>query len=294
MKRLQKLLPFFALLLMLGAGLFAAFQPAGAQSSRDYDDILDRIEQIEKELRTLQRSAARGKLPVTSGTRAIMLPSDQPPLLANLEIRMSQLERELRNLTGRIEELVNRQDILEREMDLFRKDVEFQLREGRDDGTLLKETIPGETPSTSLSLPANQGATPPSLTLPSGDPASQYDFAFSQLKRGDFTTAEAAFEAFLEAHPDDALAGNAQYWLGETFYVRKDYPRAAEAFLKGFQNYRDSNKGPDSLLKLGMTLSAMDKPEEACAAFAELENRYPEAIPAIKEKTEAQKERLGC
>ena len=294
MKRLQKLLPFFALLLMLGAGLLAAFQPAEAQSSRDYDDILDRIEQIEKELRTLQRSAARGKLPATGGTKAIMLPSDQPPLLASLEIRMSQLERELRNLTGQIEELVNRQDILEREMELFRKDVEFQLREGRDGSTPLEETLPGETASSSLNLPQNQGATQPAVTLPSGDTASQYDFAFSQLKRGDFLAAEAAFEAFLEAHPEDTLAGNAQYWLGETFYVRKDYPRAAEAFLNGFQNYSDSNKGPDNLLKLGMTLSAMEKIEEACAAFAELENRYPEAIPAIKEKTEAQKERLGC
>ncbi|MEE8258435.1 MAG: hypothetical protein V3R20_01945, partial [Sphingomonadales bacterium] len=199
MKRLQKLLPFFALLLMLGAGLLVAFQPAEAQSSRDYGDILDRIEQIEKELRALQKSAARGKLPATRGTKAIMLPSDQPPLLASLEIRMSQLERELRKLTGQIEELVNRQDILEREMELFRKDVEFQLREGRDGSTPLEETLPGETASSSLNLPQNQAATQPAVTLPSGDAASQYDFAFSQLKRGDFLTAEAAFEAFLEA-----------------------------------------------------------------------------------------------
>ena len=67
-----------------------------------------------------------------------------------------------------------------------------------------------------------------------------------------------------------------------------------EAFLHGFQNYSASNKGPDNLLKLGMTLSAMEKMEEACAAFAELDARYPEAIPAIKEATTRQKERLGC
>ena len=286
MTRLFKYIPPLAMVIMVAVGFLGAFQQAEAQSGRDYDQILSRLEQIEKELRTLQRSAARGKLPAINATDPQMLPSDQPPLLSKMEIRISQLERELRNLTGQIEELVNRQDVLEREMNLFREDVEFQLRERAEGDPGLDRTTPEDPPETILEQPE--------VTLPSGDPAAQYDFAFSQLRRGDFAAAEAAFGAFLDAHPDDALAGNAQYWLGETFYVRKDYPRAAEAFLKGFQSYSDSNKGPDSLLKLGMTLSAMEKMAEACAAFDELEARYPDAIPAIKNQTEAQKARLGC
>ena len=77
-------------------------------------------------------------------------------------------------LTGQIEELVNRQDVLEREMNLFREDVEFQLRERAGGDPVLEQTTPEEPPETILEQPE--------VTLPSGDPAAQYDFAFSQFE----------------------------------------------------------------------------------------------------------------
>ena len=57
------------------------------------------------------------------------------------------------------------------------------------------------------------------------------------------------------------LAGNAQYWLGETHYVRRDYKAAATAFLNGYTTFENSPKAPDSLLKLGMTLVVMGEKE---------------------------------
>ena len=229
----------------------------------------------------------------SAGTQAQF--SGQPQLLADIEVRIAQLQREIRGLTGQIEELVYRQDHLEKEMALFRRDVEFQLQ----------DITPGAGGAASALTPSPQN--PPAafgnqaesagvlmVTLPAGSVADRYNFAFAFLQRGDYPGAQAAFEAFLSAHPDEALAGNAQYWLGETFYVRKNYPKAAEAFLKGFQSYADSNKGPDNLLKLGMTLSAMGQAAEACTALEELDIRYPDAIAAVKTQTRAQQERLGC
>ncbi|MCH8322130.1 MAG: tol-pal system protein YbgF [Proteobacteria bacterium] len=269
------------LLLLFGAGLLAMANPAFSQSSGDYDRLLERVEQIEKELRALQRSAARGRMASSSGEPQMLGPN-QSALLADMEVRIGQLARELRELTGAIEQIIYTQNRLGRELDLFRKEVEFRF-----------QNLGSGAAETADQMAATPPATP-AIVLPEGTPKEQYEFSFQLLRKGDFAGAEAAFSAFLEQHPDDPLAGNAQYWLGETFYVRKNFPKAAEAFLKGFQSYGDSIKGPDSLFKLAMTLGAMGKPAEACAALAELEARYPDANPAIQAQTSAQKVRLAC
>jgi tol-pal system protein YbgF len=273
------------LLLLFGAGLLALSHPALSQSSRDYEELFARVEQIEKELRTLQRSAARGRMSSSSGEPQMLSPN-QTTLLADMEVRIGQLARELRELTGAIEQIIYTQTRLERELDLFRKEVEFRFQ---NLGSGEAEAAAGAEAQGALTPPAI-----PAIVLPEGTPKEQYDFAFNFVQKGDLATAEKAFVAFLEQHPDDPFASNAQYWLGETFYKRKNFPKAAEAFLKGFQTYGDGIKGPDSLLKLAMTLGAMDKPAEACAALAELEARYPGANPAIQAQTNAQKVRLAC
>ncbi len=127
-----------------------------------------------------------------------------------------------------------------------------------------------------------------------GSPKEQYEFAKSLLWKGQIVEAEQALSAFLSAHPNDSLAGNAQYWLGETFYVRQDFDRAARAFLEGFQKYPDSQKAPDNLLKLGKSLAAMGQSEEACVTFKELDVSFPKASPTIKRLAAKEKKRLSC
>ena len=94
--------------------------------------------------------------------------------------------------------------------------------------------------------------------------------------------------------PAHKLAGNAQYWLGETFYVRRQFKQAAEAFLAGYTTYQQSAKAPDSLLKLGMTLSAMGEKKTICDAFKELAVKFPQAPQAIAKRVQIEKARVGC
>ena len=72
-----------------------------------------------------------------------------------------------------------------------------------------------------------------------------------KLQDGDNAGAERSFKAYLQANPKGALAGNAQYWLGESYYARRDYQNAMTAFAEGYKTYKTSPKGPDNLLKLG-------------------------------------------
>jgi tol-pal system protein YbgF len=138
---------------------------------------------------------------------------------------------------------------------------------------------------------------PPSLPQATGGDASAkqlYETAYGLLLAQDYGAAEAAFEEFLKRFPNDQLAGNAQYWLGETFYVRGNFKSAAGAFLKGYQTYARSSKAPDSLLKLAMSLDRLGQRDAACQSFSELNTRYPNAPGAVRSRADNERRRLGC
>ena len=121
-----------------------------------------------------------------------------------------------------------------------------------------------------------------------------YETAYGLLLQQDYASAEAAFEEFLKRFPNDTLAGNAQYWLGETFYVRGNFKASASAFLKGYQTYGRSSKAPDSLLKLAMSLDRLGQRDSACASYSELNVRFPNAPGAVRSRADTERRRLGC
>jgi tol-pal system protein YbgF len=137
-------------------------------------------------------------------------------------------------------------------------------------------------------------ADPNSVQLPGNTPQEQYEYATGLLQRGAYPEAGLAFKAFVTQHPKDALAGNAQYWLGETYYAQSDYKNAAIAFAEGYQKYPKSSKAPDNLLKLGMSLGQTGRKADACTAFKQLASQFPSASGAIKDRTARAQQRYGC
>ena len=118
--------------------------------------------------------------------------------------------------------------------------------------------------------------------------------AFSLLRQGKYDEASTALKQFIADHKDDKLASNARYWLGETHYVKGAYVDAAETFLEGYQTDPQGPKAPDALLKLGMSLSSLDKKNEACAAFQKLRSDYPNASAGLKTTLQREWEKNGC
>jgi tol-pal system protein YbgF len=121
-----------------------------------------------------------------------------------------------------------------------------------------------------------------------------YETAYGYLLQRDYGAAEAAFDEFLRRHPNDPLAGNAQYWLGESLYVRGQYRAAAGAFLKGYQTYAKSAKAPESLLKLAMSLQRLGQKDAACSSFSELTTKFPSAPAHVKTTAQTERQRAGC
>ena len=156
-------------------------------------------------------------------------------------------------------------------------------------GTLTPPGVPAAGPELAA-------AAPPSTArpLPSGSTSEQYNHAFGLLKQADYPAAETALKSFVEQHPNDPMAGNAQYWLGETYYTRGRYAEAASAFAEGYKRYPKSSKAPDELLKLGMALARTNQKQNACIALTQLDHDFPAPGAAIKERASTEKKRLGC
>jgi tol-pal system protein YbgF len=156
-------------------------------------------------------------------------------------------------------------------------------------GTL---TPPG--PPAGPSELASAAAPPSGRLMPSGSTSEQYNYAFGLLKQADYPAAEAALKSFVEQHPNDPMAGNAQYWLGETYYTRGRYADAATAFAEGYKRYPKSSKAADELLKLGMSLGRANQKQNACVVLAQLDHDFPAPGAAIKERATTEKKKLGC
>lgn len=143
-------------------------------------------------------------------------------------------------------------------------------------------------------IAANTPVTAAASPSEGGNPKQLYETAYGYLLQQDYGAAEAAFDDFLKRFPNDNLAGNAQFWLGESYFVRGQFKPAASAFLKGYQTYGKSAKAPDSLLKLAMSLGRMGQKDAACSSFGELNTRFPAASADIKSRAAAEKQRTGC
>lgn len=156
--------------------------------------------------------------------------------------------------------------------------------------------------------PAAAAKAPAVAALPPGTAQEQYAYAQQFLFSQKFDEAEKSFSAFLTAHPNDPLAGNARYWLGEARYARAgqlreagrtadangQYSKAAEIFAENWQKDPKGGKAPDSLLKLAMAFAKIGKTNEACITFDKLRTDYPNAQNTIKLTATKERQQAGC
>ena len=147
---------------------------------------------------------------------------------------------------------------------------------------------PGGAPSADQSP---QGVT---AGIPNTDAQSLYEQGYGSMLQHDYGAAEAAFGQLIASYPNDPLAGSAQYWIGESYYVRGQYKNAADAFLKGYKKYKASDKAPDTLLKLGMSLAELGQKDAACSTFSELGGKYPQAPEHILAQAKGERKKAGC
>jgi tol-pal system protein YbgF len=186
--------------------------------------------------------------------------------LLRLSARIDELETQQRDLRGMLEELQNSNETLRKQQRDLYADLERRLAASQSSGAAgAGMAAGGATYSGNAS-----GAT----ATDSGDQAA-YARAFDALKNNDYNSAIARFKEFLQAYPQSTLAGNAQYWLGEAYYVTRDLDDAAASFQAVGDQYPKSPKVADALLKLGLTQVDQRKLTDAHATLTQVVQKYP-------------------
>ena len=145
-------------------------------------------------------------------------------------------------------------------------------------GTIPEDALRGQpaVKAPTLPAPSPDGVGVQARLQPEGADAT-YKGALDLLQAGKWADAEQAFTSFVQDYPDDPRAPTASYWLGETYFFRKDYPTAASVFARNYRTYGDdAPRAPDNLLKLGMSLAAMGDRDKACQTFGELDQAAPQ------------------
>jgi tol-pal system protein YbgF len=198
--------------------------------------------------------------------------------MLRLSARIDSLESQQRDLRGMIEELQNSNETLRKQQrdlygDLDRRLAAVQGAGGAAAGVAGAGVAAGAVSGAAAG--AAVGAAGAGGVLSDGGEQGAYTHAFDALKSNDYSTAITRLREFLHAYPQSSLAGNAQYWLGQAYYVTGDLDDAAASFRAVGEQYPNSPKVPDALLKLGMTQVDQKKLTDGHATLAQVMQKYP-------------------
>jgi tol-pal system protein YbgF len=206
--------------------------------------------------------------------------------LDTLESRMSAVERQLENqglieMSRQIEVLTDEIRKLHGDIDQMQRDLERARTQQKDQYVDLDTRLRA----------AEAALTAAQASVPAGGPEAEYQAAFNLMKDGKYDQATTALKDFLARNPQHELAPNAMYWLGEAYYVRRDYPSALTAFEGLLKDYPGNRKTPDALLKVGFCQAELKRPGPARAALARVVQEFPDTPAATEAK--ARLERIG-
>ncbi len=139
-----------------------------------------------------------------------------------------------------------------------------------------------------------QGGEANSGVLLPTDPDGLFELGYDNVQTGRYEDAERALVAFSEQHSGHPRLPEARFWLGESYLGRGEYRKAAEVYLDAHKNWPNGKFGPQSLLKLGVSVAGMNQRELACATFAEVLEKYPQASRAIKRSVAFEQRAAKC
>ena len=258
----------------------------------DVDDLLDRLERIERNISDIQK-----------GKFDSLDKSLSSGYISRNEKRIDQIETNLRQNFGTLEEIQNQINLIGEKLDLINEDFQSRVLKLEKDFQVTKEnkTTKNENKS-SVDLSNFSGndrnvqksiITNPQKNLSEQEIKKKYENAIKLLWASKFEEAEVELVDLKKFNPED-LMPNIQYWLGEVHYAQKKFEKAILEFGEGLQKYPDSIKGPDNMLKLGLSFANLKKKSEACNVFYELEVKYKSAPKNVLERANSEKKKLDC
>ena len=269
--------------------------------------ISQQLERLQREVSDLSKEVYSNSSNQSNGTN-----NDFIKNLSAIDLRIYDIENDIKNLTSNLEELYFQLD------DIFKKlenlevvinnfqsvplnDVEVNTEEVSQDsfevesnnlsnsetentlGTLNISRKTGDTNEEGLSDDQELNSNKKEEVL---SPEDQFQLAFDNIRDKNWQDAKTLFKQFISDNPENQLSGSAHYWLGELYILEKNYREAALIFAEGFQKFPDSIKAAEMLFKLSQSLYQVEKTTEACKTMEKLIIDFPKnkIIPQTKKQ----------
>lgn len=266
----------------------------------DNEAANSRIEKVEHDMMLLQRQVSRsGGGNSSAGGSAAGGGSS-----ADLEVRLSAIEEQMRALVGKAEENAFQNKKLAETIEKIQKDNDFRFNEItaqkskaepiKDTGEKPKEKSVGKTVDTADDSEEADASNNSPIKSDFATPREHYNYAFGLLDQMQYDKSAASFAAFAKKYPKDPLIGNAYYWMGKTYYIKRDYVKAADSFRQGFEALPSGSKAPDNLLDLAMSLNALKRDKEACIVLTQVVAKFNKTSTTVAQKAVQEQKRIGC
>jgi tol-pal system protein YbgF len=223
----------------------------------------------------LLMSAAVAVAEPAAPTKAATTPA---PATANKNVlellqKLDQLEKELRQLRGQLEEMTHEMKGVKRRQRELYLDIDRRLRDLERRSTRPAAGSQPVTPPATGNKPATTG-TRSGHRAPTEAERKAYEASFNLLRQGRYQESIKAFTAFLKKYPKGSYSDNAQYWLGEANYVSRRYKQALKEFDKVIKNFPNSLKVADAMLKSGFTWYELKQWDKARSMLQAVVKRF--------------------
>ena len=284
-----------------------SFLTFNAYSNENLLTIQQQIERLQREVSDLSKEVFSNSSIQSSETN-----NDFVKNLSAIDLRIYDIENDIKNLTSNLEELYFQLD------DIFNKlenlelvinnlqsvtpnNVKVNTDEVLQDSSEVKSNTLSDTETENslgtLNISKNTNDTNEEVVSNDQEvnsnekekvlsPEDQFQVAFDNIRDKKWQDAKTSFEQFITDNPDNQLSGSAHYWLGELYILEKNYREAALIFAEGFQKFPDSIKAAEMLFKLSQSLYQVEKTTESCKTMEKLIIDFPKnkIIPQTKKQ----------
>jgi tol-pal system protein YbgF len=266
--------------------------PAAAQK-REVIELTKEVELLRQEVQGLRQTVERDNavlkqlveqaLDAVNRMGATMRQVEQSvqETQANTNTRVDSMSTQVQSLRDAVDELTARVGILSQQLAETRsvlETVDARLAGSGAAPTVTGGSAPPPTSGRSLAPSGSTSTQPPPVPVAS-PPSAQalYDNALRDLNTGKYDLARQQFTEYLQYYSQTALAGNAQFYIGETYYRQNDFNRAIQEYDRVLRDYPESNKVAGALLKKGYAQLELNQRDQGVATLRLLVERYPRA-----------------
>jgi tol-pal system protein YbgF len=209
--------------------------------------------------------------------------------LSILQTRISLIHTETTSMSKRIDVLEQRMAVISRsqaDSGQNKESLTLSLQFIKEELNELKNSI-NKVNDRLINMPANvndnvgdNGSSENeggeiSREMPSQSPQTTYYTAYSDYIKKNYQLAIEGFNQFIKLFPQNQLADNSLYWIGECYYSQKKYQDAVDTFTRLINNYPDGDKIPDAILKKGYALIEMGDQDMGVTVLKDLISKFP-------------------